>query len=170
MEQFKDLKDLTNIDEQHLLLGEITGFVIDLDKLHTELSRIELITKVPDEIRGQFNVSRNMALYTYFLYSLAPEVHMKTYSVMELALRTRFNDRKSNFKTLIRRAVKEKLISDNGFRIAKNNSRENHYCNSLIDALPDLRNELAHGSTILVPDCIGHIENCADFINQIFDT
>jgi hypothetical protein len=28
-----------------------------------------------------------MAIYTYFMYSLAPEVQMKTYSVMEMALR-----------------------------------------------------------------------------------
>ncbi len=167
MELFKELSEITKIDERHVLLGQVTGWTLELERLHSVLADIELHTEVPVEIRGQFNVAKNMALYTYFCYSLAPEVHMKTYSVMELALRTLFNDEKTNFKALVRRALDKGLLSDAGFRHVEND-QENSYCKRLVDVLPSLRNAAAHGSTMLVPDCVGHIEKCADFINQLF--
>lgn len=167
MERFKEFNEITRIDERHLLVGEITGGILALEKLHAALAVINLRSEVPSEIRGQFNVARNMALYSFFCLSLAPEVHMKSYSVMELALRTRFVDRRTNLKALVRCAVDRGLLLDRGFRNV-NDDPSNPYSRSLIDVIPSLRNEAAHGSTLLVPDCLGHIEKCADFVNQLF--
>ena len=94
---------------------------------------------------------------------------MKTYSVMELALRTRLGDRKTKFKTLLRRAVEGGLVSDRGFRHVPPDPN-NSYCKSLVEVLPSLRNTAAHGSTMLAPNCLGHVEKCADFVNQLFVT
>jgi hypothetical protein len=169
MEIFKRLSEVAEIDRKHLLLGRINGAVIQLDMLHARLDEIELHSGVPEEVRGQFNVAKNMALYTYFCYSLAPEVQLKTYTIIEYALRLKANsDRKLMLRKLLKMAVREQWISDAGFRHIKNPSRENHYCKSLIEVLPSLRNSSAHGSNMLVPDCIGHIEKCADFVNQLF--
>lgn len=71
VESFKGLGEIAEIDERHLLLGQITGGILDLGRLHAVLADIDLKEVVPLEIRGQFNVARNMALYTYFCYSLA---------------------------------------------------------------------------------------------------
>jgi hypothetical protein len=90
MEQFKSFDEITSIDESHLALAQITGRRISLPKLHAALASIELHEGVPDGVRGQFNVARNMALYHYFHYAMAPEIQMKSYAVIELALKQRF--------------------------------------------------------------------------------
>lgn len=171
MEKFKRLEEVAKIDSKHLLLGRITGGVIQLDLLHATLDEIELHSGAPEEIQGQFNVAKNMALYTYFCYALAPEVQLKTYTIIEYALRLKASsDRKLMLRQLLKMAVQEQWISDAGFRHISNPSSENDYCKSLIDILPSLRNSSAHGSNMLVPDCIGHIEKCADFVNQLFSS
>jgi len=170
MENLKSLDEIHKIDERHVLLEQITGRVLNLEKLHAAVSEINLNSTVPEKIRGQFNVARNMAIYTYFMYSLAPEVHMKTYSVMEMALRDFYDgDEKTNLKTLVRKAVESGVIQDAGFRHVPDN-QENSYSKNFVDIYPKLRNSMAHGSSMLTPDCIDNIERCADFVNQLFPT
>ena len=168
MEELKPLNVIHRIDQRHVLLGELTGGVLELKKLHFAVSKINLHNAVSEKIQGQFNVARNMAIYTYFMYSLAPEVHMKTYSVMEMALREFYGgDTKTNLKYLVRRAVDAGVIQDSGFRHVPADP-ENTYSKKLVEVFPKLRNTMAHGTSMLMPDCVGHIEKCADFINQLF--
>lgn len=168
MEEFKTLEKLTEIDERHLLEAQITGGVLSLKKLHAALSQVTLNDCAPEAVRSQFNVARNMAVYTYFCYSLAPEVHMKTFSVMEMALRIFYGgDEKTNLKALVGRAVEQGCLTDSGFRVA-NDDPENSYCKELVSIFPKLRNSLAHGSSMLVPNSVEPVEICADFINQLF--
>lgn len=170
MEELKKLEELTTIDERHILLGHITGRMHSIESLHQAVSSITLHPGVPDEIIGQFNVARNMALYQYYCYSLSMEVRLKTYTVIELALKRRANSgTKLMLKALVQMAVEERWICDAGFRHVMNPQPDNPYCHNLIQVLPDLRNAAAHGSTDLTPDNVGHLEKCADFINQLFD-
>lgn len=78
MEELKKLDQLMKMDETHQLFSQITGRLIDLELLHEAVSAITLHEGVPEDIRGQFNVARNMALYQYFHYALAPEIQLKT--------------------------------------------------------------------------------------------
>lgn len=167
MEELKPLSELTTVDERHTLIGQITGRMQSIETLYRAVSSIELHEGVPEPIIGQFNVARNMVLYQHFYYALAPEVQLKTYTIIELALKTKANKRLS-LGALIRLAVKENWISDAGFRHIVDPKPENPYCQTLIQVLPDLRNESAHGSTHLTPDSLGHLEKCADLINQLF--
>ena len=170
MEKFKAYEEIECIDEGHLLLGQITGYVISLPKLHAALSRIELHAGVPEDVCGQFNVARNMALYHYFHYAMAPEVQMKTYSVIELALKRRFPASATRtLAPLLKEALAVGLLKDSGFRHLKDPDPNNSYCHRLVEVLPKLRNSSAHGSTNLTPDCVGHIEKCADLVNQLFE-
>lgn len=110
-----------------------------------------------------------MALYQYFCYALAPEVQLKTYTIIELALKTRANSSKRHMLgALIELAVKEKWIIDAGFRHISDPKPDNPYCQTLVRILPELRNEAAHGSTHLTPDSVGHLQKCADLVNQLF--
>jgi len=169
MEQFKAFEEIGQIDQGHILLGKMTGYVISLPKLHAALAEINLHEGVPEGVRGQFNVARNMALYTYFHYAMAPEVQMKTYSVIELALKRRFpHMSKKTLSPLLKEAVAHGLLKDAGFRHLSVQDPANGYSQSLITVLPDLRNSAAHGSTSLTPDCIGQIGICADLVNQLF--
>lgn len=157
------------MDQAHHQLGQITGRFLPLSKRHAVLAAIQLHDGVPSPVVGQFNVARNMALYQHFHYALAPEVQMKTYSVIELALRERFKG--SEGKTLaplLKMALRAGLLRDAGFRHLESPDPENSYSKRLPEILPKLRNLSAHGSTDLTPDCIGHIEKCADLVNQLF--
>jgi hypothetical protein len=169
MEKFKSLEELTEMDEKHRLMGLVCGSIPSLEGMHKFLSKEVLNEETPDEIKGQFNVAKNMALYSYYFYALAPEVHLKTYSIIEHALRVKTNPQKPMMlKALINHAVAQRWISDSGFRHIKTPSPVNEWCKSMVETIPSLRNSKAHGSTILVGDCLHHISSCADFINQLF--
>lgn len=169
MEEFKSIEELTEMDEKHNLMGAICGSVPSLEKMHKYLSQELLNDEAPDEIKGQFNVAKNMALYSYYFYALAPEVHLKIYTVIEHALRLRVNPKKRMmFKALINHAVSQRWINDAGFRHIDNPSPDNEWCKSMVEVMPSLRNSKAHGSSMLVGDCLHHISSCADFVNQLF--
>lgn len=169
MEEFKSLEELTEMDGKHRLMGAICGSVPSLEKMHKYLSQEVLNDEVPDEIKGQFNVAKNMALYSYYFYALAPEVHLKTYTVIEHALRLKINPKKRMmFKALINHAVSQRWIKDSGFRHLDNPSPDDEWCKSMVEVMPSMRNSKAHGSSMLVGDCLNHISSCTDFVNQLF--
>lgn len=117
MEEFKSLEELTKMDKKHGLMGAICGSVLSLKGMHKHLIYEVLNSEVPDEIKGRFNVAKNMALYSYFFYAIAPEVHLKTYTVIEHALRIKANSKKRIMLTeLLKLAIKEQWITDVGFR------------------------------------------------------
>lgn len=169
MEELKSLEELIQMDEKHRLIGAVCGSVPNLEGMHRYLAQETLNDEVPDEIKGQFNVAKNMALYSYFFYALSPEVHLKTYSVIEHALRLKAKPKgRKMLKALLNHALSQGWISDKGFCHIKNPSPSNEWCKSMVEAIPSLRNSKAHGSTMLVGDCLHHISTCADFINQLF--
>ncbi|MGR0277736.1 hypothetical protein ACUM5Y_01665 [Marinomonas dokdonensis] len=169
MEKFKTLDELTKIDRKHLHFVDHNGEHLNLNWLHKALSKEVLNDEVPDEIKGQFNVARNMALFTYYFYALASEVHLKTYTVIEHALRLKINPQsRMSLAKMINHAVAQRWISDAGFRHLETDELGNEWCKSMVDIIPKMRNSKAHGSTILVPDCLHHICVCTDFLNQLF--
>jgi len=106
---------------------------------------------------------------SHYFYALAPEVHLKTYTVIEHALRVKVKPQKRMmFKALINHAVSQRWIKDSGFRHLENPSPDNEWCKSMVEVMPSLRNSKAHGSSMLVGDCMHHISSCADFVNQLF--
>lgn len=169
MEELKSLDELTEMDEKHRLMGAVCGAVPSLEKMHDFLSQERLNRQVPDEIKGQFNVARNMALYSYYFYALAPEVHLKTYTLIEHALKLKVKPEKHMMLgKLLRVALANGWVSDAGFRHIENPSPDDEWCKAMLKGIPDLRNSQAHGSSMLVGDCLHHIAVCADFINQLF--
>lgn len=169
MEELKSLEELNKMDEKHRLMGAICGSVPSLEEMHDFLSKEILNRQTPDEIKNQFNVARNMALYSYYFYALAPEVHMKTYTLIEHALRLKMKTEENiMLRKLLRAALANGWISDSGFRHIRNPSPDNEWCKAMLKGIPHLRNSHAHGSSMLVGDCLHHISVCADFINQLF--
>lgn len=176
MEEFKKLVEITELDEKHQLLSRVTGYVPDLKKTHEALSEVTLNDEVPEDLRGQFNVAKNMGLYCYFFYALAPEVQLKTYTVIESALRLKAEqvgiygqkNRHLMLRKLLTHAVDKGWVTDGGFRHIDNPSSANEWCRSMINVISSLRNSQAHGSNSLVPDFYHHICVCADFLNQLY--
>ncbi|HFD88063.1 MAG TPA: hypothetical protein ENJ35_10360 [Gammaproteobacteria bacterium] len=169
MEEFKSLDKITEMDEKHRLMGAVCGSIPSLERMHKCLSREVLNKSVPPEIQNQFNIARNMALYSYYFYALSPEVHLRTYTIIERALKIRAGSTKRHgLKYLIELAVEEGWIADAGFRHIENPDPGNHWCRSMIKVISELRNSQAHGGDMLLSDCLHHISVCADFINQLF--
>ncbi len=127
MENFKTLHELLKIDNKHLLMGKVCGSIPTIEGLHEHLSNEILNEEVPDEIKGQFNIARNMALYSFYFYALAPEVQLKTYTIIEQALKLKAGNRAKPLmlKGLIKLAIKESWISDSGFRHIDNPCSDN---------------------------------------------
>lgn len=169
MEQFKSIEELTQIDERHLILGGLTGSIISLEKLHADLAAETLNEDVPDELKNQFNIARNMALYTYYFYALAPEVHLKTYTIIEHALSLKAQPKTHmGLRKLLAKAVKEGWICDSGFRHLETTEPGNEWCQKMVDVIPSMRNSKAHGSNMLVDECFHYVAVCADFLNQLY--
>lgn len=84
-------------------------------------------------------------------------------------------------------AIKEQWIKDRGFRHYNINVRHDvleedtppaespdakdiqAYCKILLDSFPYLRNELAHGNSMIYPGGLDLFAICADVIKQLFD-
>lgn len=69
MEEFKLLSSLTNPDERNLFWVAIepsagTSRSLTLDDIYDSVSEISLDDIVPEDIKSQFNVAKNVAVYT----------------------------------------------------------------------------------------------------------
>jgi hypothetical protein len=159
---------------------------ITVEDHHSRIREIELHSGVPEEIRSHFETARNLAAFAWFFYPFNVTAQLAAYISVEFALRTRYSVAKHiSFKSLVRRAVNEGSVKDTGFshyQPPPDTSHlppelqgiyvprpENEYVNALVEALPYLRNALAHGVTMLHNQGIGSVRTCADFINQLFE-
>ncbi len=180
METFKRLDDIALPDVRNTLwvatnleTGEQRKMA--LSDIYESVALIDLHESVPDDVRSQFNVAKNLAVYTWYCYPFHQISELKAFSTLEMALRMKFgeNGQRLGFKRLLRKAVASGLIKDIGFsHIADNveNPESTVYTERLPDQMPDLRNNLAHGSCTLHPYSEINLQICADFINQLFHT
>jgi hypothetical protein len=164
MEELKKLEEITLPDSRnthYVLINRQTGQQrkYRLEDLH---------------VRSQFNVARNISLYSWFCYPFHNIADMKTFSTLEMALRVKL--KKQNTRTslfhLIGISVKQGLIKDKHFshiRAKLTNLESTCYVESLPKLISSLRNNWAHGSTMLYDASAMNLRICADFINQIFD-
>jgi len=180
MEEFKKFKEITSPDNRNIyfvIINQQTGKRREygLEDLYEQIKLIELHDVVPEDIRSQFNVARNLSLYTWFCYSFHNVSTLKAYSTVEMALRIRLDkpekDRPSLMK-MMREAINRGLIKDKYFgHIMEQSlaSQSKPFVEVLPDAIAYLRNLNAHGSTTLGPWSVMVLRICADIINQLFD-
>lgn len=163
MESFVNYTQIMERDDRHI------GYDFTLRELYESISSVKLNNNIPEVIHSQLNVAKNMAVYSYYLYSLSPEVGLKSFRIIELALKIRYPDmEKSGLKRLLTRAVKDGLLKDEGFSICDGASQDNKYSKSLIETIPGLRNSLSHGSPMLHPQCVRFLVTASELINQLF--
>ena len=180
MEEFKKFEEITLPDNRNtdfVIINKQTGKRREygLEDLYEEIKLIGLHEVVPKDIRSQFNVARNLSLYTWFCYSFHNVSTLKAYSTVEIALRIRLDksekDRTSLWK-MMREAVNKDFIKEKHFGHILEQSldaQSKHFVEVLPDAIAYLRNLEAHGSTALGPMSVMVLRICADIINQLFD-
>lgn len=84
MDSFKSFDQIMCIDKQHLFLQKMGGKEIDLRSHHQHISSIELHLGVPQVLRGQFNIARNMALYSFFFTHWALRCSLKLTALLSM--------------------------------------------------------------------------------------
>ena len=174
LEKFKLLSKITEPDSrnQHYVVtntktGESRPMTIE--DVYQSVKSISLSESVPDSIKSQFNVAKNLAVYSWFSYSFHQIAEMKAYSVVEAALKMKLGTHKNGFRGLIKKAVNTGLIKDSGFQHIKSDEESVQYSSQLPGLMSGFRNNLAHGSTKLYPGSVTDLRICADFINQLFN-
>ncbi|SNC74479.1 hypothetical protein SAMN04487881_2380 [Marinobacter sp. es.048] len=169
MEKFIEFEDITKPDERHGLIDDLTGTRLTLESMYQALDEIKLVGFVPEEIQSQFNVTKNLTIYTWYSYSLDPVAQLKTYILIEHALKLKFDKENWSFPKLIRKAISRGWIKDSGFsHIEVDPEDDTKYVRKMIGILPSLRNSAAHGSNGLHQNAVGHIKICSEWINQLF--
>ncbi|MBN1618895.1 hypothetical protein JW887_06180 [Candidatus Dojkabacteria bacterium] len=175
-EQLKDFDDILKPDTRSDLFTVTNLRTGDARKAELEdvfalVSSITLSDSVPEDIISQFNIARNLAIYTWFSYSFHQISELKSFSTLESALRHIYPHKRGLGK-LISSAVKDRRINDIGFSHIASDGRDEssiNYVNKLKELIPSFRNDLAHGSTTLHDGCFFTLRFCAEFINQLFN-
>lgn len=172
MESLKPLPEVTEPDVRntYFVVTDAAAQIrkLALSDLHEVANDIVLYEDVPEHIRSHFAQAQNLAVYSWFYYPFNVTAQFMAFVSVEFALRHRLNS-KATFKHLIRKAVDEGLVKDEGFAIAKHRSpSEPKYVETLVEVMPALRNTLAHGSSMLHNNSLSSLRICAEFINQLY--
>jgi len=188
LKPFDELLEPDSRQKHFAVVNRMTGEVrsVTLRDRYQSIEQIMLTKDVPDEIREHFDTARNLLVYSWFVYRFNQVAELHAFSSLEFALKTKFGDSPKGLKKLLEEAVGLGLITDSGFRYFRPVADEvmpddeagsgnpdakdvQVYCKTLIDTLPFMRNELAHGSQMLHPNGLTTLEIVADFINQLFE-
>jgi len=120
-------------------------------------------------------------------YPFHMSAQLQAFACIEFALRLRLKPttrQDGHFKTMLRKAASIGLLKDSGFYffpVEQNQKARTFFSKGktkvvtshvevLIETLPDLRNNLAHGATTLWDGAAGMLRLAADIINQLFAT
>ena len=174
IEEFKSFDSLLQADERWAIFAlrdtvtnEIRRHSL-LDR-YSSIERVHLNPEAPAVIQSQFNIARMLGIYAWLYYPLHQIAELKAFATMERALRERLNSTKDGLNRLLKRAVEQRLIVDEGFRETFDHGEDpTGYTASLPDLLSDHRNELAHGGSMLHPNSLTTLRVCAAVINQLF--
>lgn len=172
MESLKPLQEITEPDVRntYFVVRDTSALArkLTLSDIHEVASEIVLLEVVPEHIRSHFAQAQNLAVYSWFHYPFNVTAQFMAFVSVEFALKHRFKS-KASFKHLIRRAVDEQLVRDEGFSIARHRvASETKYVETLVEVMPKLRNALAHGSSMLHNNSLSSLRICAEFINQLY--
>lgn len=141
-----------NLDHSTGVVSEMT-----IDTIYEDLEQIQLNPTVPESVRSHFEIARNLAVYSWFVYSFNVVAAMQAFASLEMAVKEKSGDKKSSFKRQLDKLFQGRQLSS-GFAPAIDLSK----------AMSWLRNDLAHGSTTLHGQGLPLLRTCADLINELF--
>jgi hypothetical protein len=169
-----------------------------LEDWYSDIEAIKLSEKVPKDIQEQFDAAKNVLLYSWFSYRLRMVALLYSFTVVENALRKRLGYNKDEWKglkCLLIEAIEKGLFNDSGFHIPKfkvtvvSERRHNDvilrevqyseipeeelkqsakYIEGLCEAIPSLRNTLAHGNICIFSEVLTPIIVNSEIINMLF--
>jgi hypothetical protein len=162
MEQLKALAEVCQPDVRYrnrVDLDLTTGAVSEttIQSLYSLIEPIRLAEKVQEEVRNHFEIARNLALYSWFVYPFNVVAAMHAYSTLEMALKQNMGKKRISLKKSLAKAF-------NGRQLAGGLGPPV----DLPEAIAYLRNDLAHGNSTLHGQGIDALKLCAELINELF--
>jgi len=158
MERLKRLEDICQPDGRYLNRVDIdnsagTVTPTTVESIYVLVEEIKLGASVPDEVRSHFEIARNLALYSWFVYSFNVVAGMQAFASLEMAVREKTGPRRMSFKTRLDAAFKDRQLAAGV---------------SLSTAVTKLRNDLAHGSSTMHGQGLITLSMCAELINELY--
>jgi hypothetical protein len=158
MELLKRMADICQPDERNqnrvdidLITGAVTPTTIE--SIYAVVEEIELNDGVPDEVRSHFEIARNLALYSWFVYSFNVVAGLQAFASLEMAVREKTSNRRMAFKARLDEVFKGRQFAAGV---------------SLSTVVTKLRNDLAHGSSTMHGQGLNTLRMCADLINELY--
>lgn len=201
-DSFRKLCELTTADprsEMWAVIDQNTGESrkIEIKDIHSQLDKLVLHEGVPEKVRTHFNTTRNLFLYSWFVWRFRAVALWHALATLELALKMKTEGKIKCLRKLIDHAIRNGWVKNENFSIwqsakqdfeqqnmimkelltqAELESNPAHddefsydYVEILRKGLPGIRNEYAHGSNMLGPGIYVHLLIVSEFINQLFE-
>jgi hypothetical protein len=189
MEELKRFTEIQEPDERQkaiAVINHVSGQYRPrtLRDIYDGAASMKLHSGVPEKIRSHFATAQNLLVYSWFFYPFNVTSQFLAFVTVEFALKEILKPKKYlSFKQLLSQAVAQGLVKDEGFSHLREQQEIDEqmfqetgmeqetvksYVETLIETMPYLRNELAHGSQMLHPNGASSVRICAEFINQLF--
>jgi len=199
MDTLKELSEVLKPDprsEMYSIFDQESGALRTkaIEDHYAIVSKFILHDGVPEKIREHFETTKNLLLYSWFVYRFIPVAEFHAATTLEFALKERTGGKIRGLYKLIDHAVSKGWVKNEGFsnwqhrervreeqesmyrQLSKltENEIEFHdepydYVEKLKETIPYLRNAYAHGSSMLYPGGYGKLEICFEFINQLYE-
>jgi hypothetical protein len=151
---------------------------VQVSDLHDAVAAFSLHPGVPEDIAQHFETVKNVYLYSWFIYRFQPVAELQGLACLEYALRVRLapeikagklKEKRPGLRRMMNYAIESRLVKNEGFaRWVRAQDPEWDLLDALEEALPEIRNSYAHGSSTLMPTALGVIELVHETISQLF--
>lgn len=169
------------------------AFLHSLDAVHAIAADITLGDAVPEDVHAQFDIARHAYVYAWCYYHFLSVAELYAILAIELALRARYKAsplgqmspaNEPGLGKLLRIAADQRWITDAGFdatftewvEIGEDLIEERQVpperapsiTKIVIEILPKIRNDLAHGQFRVLSGTGKALQRAAEIINQLF--
>jgi hypothetical protein len=200
-DSFRKLCDLTKPDprsEMWLVTDPNTGQFRSkkIEDLYSQIEKLVLHEGVPEKVRTHFETTRNLFLYSWFVWRFRAVAEWHSCATLELALKIKTKGKIKYLPKLIDYAIENGLVKNEGFSVwqsARERFEQNKitmkeflrqmvleskqsldeefnydYMGILKESIRYIRNEYAHGSSKLGLGQYLSLQIVSEFINQLF--
>jgi hypothetical protein len=116
MEKLKPLAEVCQPDVRYrnrVDLDHSTGTISEttIEGIYRLIEPIELTENVPEEVRSHFEIARNLALYSWFVYSFNVVAAMHAYASLEMALKQKAGKKRISLKKSLAKHFKGRQLT-----------------------------------------------------------
>ena len=155
---------------------------LKLHHIYEKIENINLHHNVHEDVQSQFNIAKNIYVYSWYCYPFSNVAELKAISTLEFALRIQLNRKRYALKKLLDYAIENDYLIDSSIYEKERQWQEDDLefgdkpikidykerTKFTAKLLCSHRNDLAHGSNTLTTPSSRIFEITADFINQLY--